>query len=169
MKIKYVFASLLLAVALVTTSCKKEKEKTTTEAAPAFDMAAAKSTVTAEHTAFETAFNAKDSVGLANCYTTDAKLMGPNEKAVEGKASIQKMFGQWFQGETPKIKLTSVEVWGNEEMLASESKFEMTMDGKVIDTGKAIEIFKMEDGKWKLLRDCYNSDMPPMPPAPPAK
>ena len=36
-------------------------------------------------------------------------------------------------------------------------------DGKVLDEGKSLEVYKMEDGKWKLLRDCYNSDIPAMP------
>ena len=35
-------------------------------------------------------------------------------------------------------------------------------DGKVMDEGKSLEIYKMEDGKWKILRDCFNSDLPPV-------
>jgi ketosteroid isomerase-like protein len=39
-------------------------------------------------------------------------------------------------------------------------------DGKEIDRGKALELWKMEDGKWKLFRDIFNSDLPCMPPPP---
>jgi len=36
--------------------------------------------------------------------------------------------------------------------------------GKEIDKGKYIVLWKMEDGKWKIHRDVFNSDMPPMAP-----
>jgi len=161
MKIKYAITSLVVALFLTTASCKKE-EATEEPQKAAFDLAAAKTSIEAGYKEFETAFNTKDSVGLANCYTADAKLMGPNNKAVEGKDNIQKLFGEWFKGETPTIKLTLVEVWGNETNMIAENKWEMAgKDGKVIDTGKSIEVYKMEEGKWRMVRDCYNSDMPP--------
>ena len=144
------------------TSCEKEAEAA--PAAPTFDLAAAKTAVETGYREFEKAFNAKDSVALANCYATDGKFMNPNGKATEGRANIQKLFGQWFKGDTSKITIKLVELWGNENNLATENAWEMTdKDGKVIDAGKSLEVYKMEDGKWKLLRDCYNSDMPAMP------
>lgn len=33
-------------------------------------------------------------------------------------------------------------------------------DGKQLDKGKYIVLWKKEEGKWKLFRDCYNSDLP---------
>lgn len=165
MKIMYLLPAVVLAFALTTTSCKKADEKTVAEVAVAMDMETAKGSIKAGHTEFETAFNAKDATALANCYTSDAKLMGPDSKSVEGRANIAKMFGEWFKGDTPKIKLNLVEAWGNEAHLTAESTYEMSMGGEVIDTGKAIEVYKKEDGKWRMLRDCYNSDMPPPPPA----
>lgn len=160
MKIKYVIATLLVAVFLTTTSCKKEEAATETSK-PAFDLATAKTTVESGYREFEKAFNTKDSVGLANCYATDAKLMSPNQKVVDGKANIQKLFGQWMKGDTPNIALKLVDLWGDETNITAENTWTMTgKDGKVIDEGKSLEIYKMEDGKWKLYRDCYNSDSP---------
>ena len=146
-------------------SCKKETE--VVAATPvAFDVTAAKTAIEANYREFENAFNSKDSVALANCYATDAKFMNPNAKAVEGRANIQKLFGKWFKGDTSKIKLNLVELWGNETNLTAEDSWSITdKDGKVMDEGKSIEVYKMEDGKWRWLRDCYNSDMPAMAPA----
>lgn len=154
----------LSVVLLLLFSCNKKKEsgaETLEAAKPVFDLAATKPTVEARYREFENAFNTKDSVALANCYTTDAKFMNPNAKAVEGRPAIQKAFGQWFKGDSPKLKLNLVELWGDENNLTAEDAWTMTdKDGKVIDEGKSIEVYKMEEGKWKLLRDCYNSDMP---------
>ncbi len=33
-------------------------------------------------------------------------------------------------------------------------------DEKELEKGKYIVLWKKEEGKWKLFRDCYNSDMP---------
>ena len=53
------------------------------------------------------------------------------------------------------------EVWGNEDLMAAEEEWAFSdKNGKILDSGKSIELFKMEDGKWRLYRDCYNSDMP---------
>ena len=155
-----------VSLILVSMSCKKAEEAPTSEepAKEAFDLATAKTDVEARYRAFEDAFNAKDSVALANCYTTDSKFMNPNAKSVEGRPAIQKAFGIWFKGETPKLKLNLVELWGDENNLTVEDAWTMTDKvGKVIDEGKSIEVYKMEDGKWLLHRDCYNSDMPAMP------
>lgn len=169
MKIKYLLATVALSFALVATSCKKEDEKTVAEVSVAMDIETAKSAIKAGYTQFEAAFNAKDATALSNCYTSDAKLMGPDNKTVEGRENIAKMFDGWFKGDTPKIKLTLVEAWGNENNLTAENSWEMTMNGEVIDTGKSLEVYKKEDGKWLMMRDCYNSDMPPPPPPPAAK
>lgn len=92
--------------------------------------------------------------------------MNPNAKAVEGKDNIQKNFGEWFKGDTSKIKLNLVELWGNEANVIAENAWTISdKDGKVLDEGKSIEVYKMEDRKWKMIRDCYNSNRPAAPPA----
>lgn len=152
---------ILLAMALVTgsilmTGCKNEESK------PAFDLVAAKTAIQERSKIYADAVNNKDSVGVANCYTTDGKFMPPNEKTVSGRASIQKLVGQWMKGGMPAgFSIETVEVWGNENVLAAEENWTFKdKDGKIIDQGKAIEVYKMEEGVWKLHRDIFNSDMP---------
>ncbi len=165
MKKIQLFKIVCLSLILVSMSCKKAEETPgEPAAAPAFDLATARTSVEAGYAEFEKAFNAKDSVALANCYASDAKFMNPNGKAVEGKPAIQKTFGMWFKDDTSTIKLNLVELWGNETNLTAENAWTMyDKDGKVLDDGKSLEVYKMEDGKWKLYRDCYNSNMPAMP------
>jgi len=159
------FLKILLTVLIISAlSCKKAEEAPAEPAKVAFDMAAAKTSIEAGYIEFETAFNAKDSVTLANCYTTDAKFMHPNDKAIEGRTNIQKLFGQWFKNDLSKINLNLVELWGDENNLIAENSWSMTdKNGKVLDEGKSIEIYKMEDGKWRMMRDCFNSNMPETP------
>jgi len=141
-------------------SCKKQVDALTSDM-PTFDAEAAKTAIEERSKVFVDAINTKDSVGLANCYTSDAKFMQPNDKSVEGRANIKKLFGQWMKGGMPQMSLTVHEVWGSEDMLAAENTWTfINQSGKTVDAGKSIEIYKKEDGVWKLHRDCYNSDMP---------
>jgi uncharacterized protein (TIGR02246 family) len=165
---KRILSVLLVVTSLaLTTSCKKEAEE---PKEATFDLSVAKTEIEAREKVFVEALNSKDSVGLANCYTTDAKFMQPNDKTVEGRANIQKLFGMWMKGPMMQIKINTVEVWGDENVLASENKWEfLDQTGKTVDSGKSLEVYKKEDGVWKLHRDCYNSDLPPMPPTPAAQ
>jgi len=46
-------------------------------------------------------------------------------------------------------------------MLVSEDEWKLFIkDGTEVDSGKAIVIWKKEDGEWKLFRDIINSDLP---------
>jgi hypothetical protein len=59
------------------------------------------------------------------------------------------------------ITIKPIEVWGNEEMMTVEQEWKFTdKKGKIIDRGKSLELWKIEDGEWKIFRDCFNSDLP---------
>ena len=152
--------AILVVLLLASISCKKSEE-TSTEVRPSFDLAEAKTAIETAGQTFVTALNKGDSVTVANCYTTDAKMMGPNEKAVIGRPAIQKVFSKWIKGGMPNFTMKTIQIWGNEEMMAAEEEWAFSdKDGKTLDSGKSIEIFKMEDGKWRMYRDCFNSDLP---------
>lgn len=146
---------ILVFIALAVSGCKNANAKNK------FNLEEAKVLIEAKGKVYAEALNKKDSVGLANCYTNDAKFMQPNAKSVVWRANIQKLFGQWMKADMPKFSMKTIEIWGNREVLAAEEEWAFTdKDGKVVDSGKALEIFKKEDGIWKLYRDCYNSDFP---------
>lgn len=160
MKKNYLIKIILVTLILATTSCKKETEATT-EVKSTFNLEEAKTAIEAAGQTFVIAMNKGDSIALANCYTTDAKMMGANEKSVMGRPAIQKTFSGWIKGGMPTFTMKTVAIWGNEEMMAAEEEWAFSdKDGKILDSGKSIELFKMEDGKWRMFRDCYNSDLP---------
>jgi uncharacterized protein (TIGR02246 family) len=151
----------LVAIILVTFGCKKAEDTTSAEVKAAFDLVEAKDAIETAGETFVMAMNKGDSITLANCYTTDAKMMRPNEKSVIGRTEIRKVFSGWIKSGMPTFTMKTIEIWGNEEMMAAEEEWAFSdKDGKILDSGKSIELFKKEDGKWRLYRDCYNSDMP---------
>ena len=150
----------LATLILLTFSCKKETEAVT-EVKSTFNLDEAKEAIETASQTFVIAMNKGDSITLAKCYTTDAKMMGPNEEAVVGRPAIQKVFSDWIKAGMPTFTMKTIEIWGNEEMMAAEEEWTFSdKDGKILDSGKSIELFKIEDGKWLMFRDCYNSDLP---------
>jgi len=127
-------------------------------------------TIRASAPAWAAAFNAKDAKTLADMYWEDSLLFPPNVAAVAGGKPMY----EYFARETPGFKeagLTmnipeagAVGISGN---LAYEAGTYTVTDasGAVVDAGKYIGVFEKRDGKWRYIRDTWNSDLPPPPPA----
>jgi ketosteroid isomerase-like protein len=152
-------------------SCSNTANESGTETAASketkssFDLAAARKTIDSTNAVFAGLVSKGDSSGLASMYTADAKLMGANMPAASGRSAIQTAFAGMFSAMGPiDLKTTAVDIWGDEDMLIEEGTYAMSQKGKEIDRGKYIVLWKMEDGKWKLFRDCFNSDLPPAAP-----
>lgn len=149
---------LLLAAASCTTPVK--------ESSTAFDLVAAQKAIDARNAIFMEAWTKGDSVAVANCYTADAKIMPPNEKASSGKNNILHVLAGVIKEAPGGIKMTTNNLFGNEDLLVEDGTWAlMDKQGKILDQGKQIEVWKKEDGTWKLLRDCFNSDLPVPTPA----
>lgn len=162
MRKKSVFNQLIALTAMVVlflaaTGCNTPAK----ESPAAFDMVAAQKAIDARNAVFMEAWLKGDSAALANCYTADAKIMPPNEKASSGKADITHVLAAVIKEAPGGIKMTTNNLWGNDDLLVEDGTWAiMDKGGKILDQGKQIEVWKKEDGTWKLLRDCFNSDLP---------
>ena len=141
-------------------SCNNSAKKTSTEGKQEFDLSNAKSEIEEANRNFMNVLSKGDSVGLADCYATDAKFMAPNSPAVVGRKNIQGVTAGMIKSGIASVDLKTIDVWGDEAMLAEEGVLTMAgKGGKELDKGKYIVLWKKEDGKWKLFRDCFNSDL----------
>ena len=129
------------------------------------DLVAAKKAIEARNKIAMDAINKGDTVGFANCYTVDAKFMASNSPTVIGRSNIQSAMSEYIKAGFAHIDGKTTDVWGNESLLAEEGTYTLTTkDGSVMDHGKYLDVWKMEDGVWKVFRDCSISDVPmPMP------
>ena len=139
-----------------------EKSHTTIEKeSKTFNIDSARKEIDKANIEFINLFNKNDSVGLANMFTTDGKSMEPNEPAFIGRSAIQTHYSIVMNAGANKLGLITTGLWGDQKMLAEEGEFTfIDKNGKQLDKGKYIVLWKIEDGKWKLFRDCYNSDLP---------
>jgi ketosteroid isomerase-like protein len=148
---------ILLVSSLAIFSCQEKSENK-----PAFDKETAQKEINEANSAFENYVSKGDSVGLAtNSYTIDAKFMHPNNPSAEGRPAIISAVAGIFNSGITGIKLHSKEIWGGENTITEEGGFELNIkDGTVVEKGKYLVMWKKEDGKWKIHRDMFSSDLP---------
>lgn len=122
--------------------------------------------------AFVAAANAKDGARIGMLYAEDAVLMPPNQDMVRGRSQIQAYWQGLLDGGAKDVSLstTHVATSGNVGYEAGTYQFTMAPPGAqpVTDRGKyVVGLRRQRDGKWRLVHDIFNSDLP-CPPAAPA-
>jgi len=112
---------------------------------------------------------ANDVEGATSYYTDDATLMPPNAPAATGKQAIRAVWaGILIPGNAVSWQADKVEVGRASDLAYSDGEYQATMkdaQGKaVMDRGKYLEVWKKQaDGKWKVVADMFNSDLPATP------
>lgn len=117
---------------------------------------------------FLAAFAKHDANGVASFYTANAEAFPPNAAVIRGRAGIAKMWQGVFAAGIATADLKTTEVQGQGPLAFEVGSYAMKLkDGTVADRGKYVVVWMKEDGKWKLHRDIWNTDLPAPPP--PAK
>ena len=130
--------------------------------AAAFDVAAARKLVEDGSAILMDRLKKGDSIGFSNMFTIDAKVLPSGMPAVSGRDAIQSLFGFFIRTGINDLTLTTIDVWGNGSFIVEEGSWKVAdTSGKEMDHGKYLKLWKMEDGNWKLFRECFNSDIPP--------
>jgi ketosteroid isomerase-like protein len=118
---------------------------------------------------------ARDIDGTVSYYSDDASLLAPNAPVASDKQSIR---AAWAGLLTPDTSLswqaTKVEVARSGDLAYLIGTYQLTSKdahGKpVSDNGKFVEVWKKQpDGKWKVVADIFNSDLPVAQPRPAAE
>ncbi|MFT5972693.1 MAG: ketosteroid isomerase-like protein [Cryomorphaceae bacterium] len=152
----------ILAIAFQSCEQKTEEveEEVVEKMVPTFDLEAAKAEIEEANVNFAAFVAAGDSVGLANSYTVDAQFMSAGAPAVKGRASIQSAMSGIIQSGITGVDIRIEEVYGTEDLLAEVGELTLFVGDDAVAIEKYIVLWKKEDGRWKLFRDIFNSNMP---------
>ena len=113
------------------------------------------------------AYNGGDAEAVAALYAEDALLMPPGHPGVKGRAAILEFFkGDIAASQEAKVVFvlnpeTDVGISG--DIGWETGTYAATIDGVVVETGKFMSVNRKKDGKWRYVRDTWNSDAPPAP------
>lgn len=128
-----------------------------------FDLSKETELIKNEVTKFSNDLKKGDSTALAAYYSSDAIVMPPNMESVV-KKNIASMWGEAIRMGVRDIKLNVTEVKGNEDLLLEVGTYEMYGDNnRLLERGKYISALKKENGAWKIFRDIWNTNIPPVP------
>jgi uncharacterized protein (TIGR02246 family) len=110
---------------------------------------------------------ANDLDGTLAYYTDDASLLPPNAPIATGKQAIRAVWAAMLTPDaTVSWQVTKADAARSGELAYVEGVYQITAKnpkGKSQeDKGKLVEVWKKQlDGKWKVVTDIFNSDVPP--------
>ena len=140
-------------------------------APPKADQAAIEKEIKDQVAAWNGYIAAQNDSAIGAFYTDDAVLMPPNQPRMTGPAIRGFFAGMWVIKPTMVLSTDKVVASDAGDVAVEEGSFKLSYagaDGKPIeDTGKYIVIWKKTDKGWKVVRDIFNTDLPPA--APPSK
>ncbi|SEB15282.1 YybH family protein [Pedobacter hartonius] len=159
-KITLTLIALLFGCVVLVGFTAKNHSGITAEAAQPSDIEAAKKEIALLNRQFSESLRKADAEAAAKVYTTDAKYMSPNLPAIQGRKNIEQFYNQVFVRNGLDLVLTTVEVWGDKNMVTEEGTYVFKANESVELVGKYLAIWKKEDGMWRIFRQCYNPDTP---------
>ncbi|HEY4328069.1 MAG TPA: hypothetical protein VGN20_29055 [Mucilaginibacter sp.] len=105
-------------------------------------------------------FSNKDE-SIVNLYTEDACLLVPNTPAICGGGALAKDFKDTYaSGKIKGVKFVTLNVYGDGKAYVTEEGTWQVFDpeGRVLDDGKYLKLWKKTKEGWKIFRDLFNSD-----------
>ena len=157
------FALMIIMLLFISsiTSCNEKAEKTEEIIVePTFNLTIAKTEIVDANKEFMELFAAIDSVGLSNLYSQDAKFMMNGAPAISGRKNIQSTISGIMKSGVSSVNLITIAVWGTENLVTEEGELSLFVADNQVDQGKYMVLWKKEEGKWKLFRDIFNSNLP---------
>ena len=121
-----------------------------------------RSAIEAANKKWEAAASRSDGPGVAALYTAHGQLLPPQSDVVSGTHAIGQFLQAVFDSGIKGASLVTVEVESHGNTAHEVGKLEfLGADGKVLDHGKYVVIWKKEGGSWKLHRDIWNTSVVP--------
>ena len=123
---------------------------------------AVKSAIEAANAQFSAAAAKGDGAGLAALYSPDGQVMPAGSDPIRGTEGIKRFWEGALNSGIAAIGLKTIEVFGHGPTATEVGEYELRdKTGKVLDHGKYIVVWQHADGKWRLLRDMFSTNVPP--------
>jgi uncharacterized protein (TIGR02246 family) len=153
----------ILALVLFTSGCSQQSSQDT--------RAADESAVKETDEQWSKAAMANDLDGTVAYYSDDASILPPNAPIATGKPAIRAVWASMLNPHvTVSWQVTKADAARSGELAYVTGVYQIAAkdaEGKAQeDRGKLVEVWKKQaDGKWKVVTDIFNSDVPLPAPA----
>jgi ketosteroid isomerase-like protein len=157
----FIAGSIIYLLACNTASDKKGTTASSDTAA--FDLSAVRAQIEKDNTKFSEEIRRGDTAAVQAHYASDGWFMVNNKEPIRGN-DIASAWGEFIRMGMKDLRLTTVDLIGNTDLLVETGTYEMYGDAnKLLDKGKYVVVWKRENGAWKIYRDIGNSNLPATP------
>lgn len=117
---------------------------------------------------YENLTNTGDFSKWIDLYTDNSSVLSPHNPIIKGKNSIADAHKSYFENMNLKIKIKDIldmKIYGPVAIIVSSFSFHATPkngDSEITlePDGKALTVLeRQQDNTWKILYDCYNSNV----------
>lgn len=139
-------------------------------APPAADGAEDEAALRGVDSAWFTAVNAGNVDGVTALYAEDAVVSVPGAPPARGTGAVREVLARDIENASKEgVKLVpgpDAEVGVSGDLGWIWNTFTVSdKAGTTVDAGKYLTLAERKDGKWRIIRDIWNSDNAPAPPA----
>ena len=111
---------------------------------------------------FMASFDQQNAAGIAALYVETGQLLPAYSAAIAGRAAIQAFWQGCIDMGIRALHRQPIEVEQLNGTVNEVGAYELySRDGKLLDVGKYIVIWKWEQGQWQIYRDIWTSNLPP--------
>lgn len=160
-------APALVLAALLATACSSQEPPTVATARQdtraVFDLAAMRKVIEAQNDRFTGAHVAGDGATIDAMFTRDARSYPPGADAAIGLPAIHDLTAEYLKAGVKEFREVTTDFYGNQELLVDAGTYVMVYGADhVVEHGKYLNVWKQEDGAWKIHANIWNTN----PPAP---
>lgn len=128
---------------------------------PGFNLAELRKVIEANNARFTAAHVQGDQATIDAMFTADAKCLPPGADPVIGRAAIAKLTREYLDYGVSEFREDTTDFYGNEDLLIDQGTYVMTYGpDKTRETGKYLNVWKREDGVWKIYSNIWNTNAP---------
>jgi ketosteroid isomerase-like protein len=100
-----------------------------------------------------------DTDRTGDLYTEDGQVMPPGSDIVTGRGAVAEFWQGVLEMGVDTIEIETLEIEAHQEMASRVGMATLQdAEGETIDDVKFIELWKREDGEWRIHRDIWNSN-----------
>lgn len=113
------------------------------------------------------AIEARDVDAVVEFYAEDGRVMPPNAEPAIGRDSVRGVWSAILElpGLDMSFEPAIVKVAESGDIAYTIGNYQMHYDGdqgRVLDSGKYIDLWEKVDGEWKVRADMFSSNLPPI-------
>jgi len=114
---------------------------------------------------WETARNSGDAEAMAAIHTENAQVLPPDAPVVEGRAAIRTYFRNLFEQRAAPAVFDAREIVVFGSFAYRQGIYSVALPDGSTTYGKFIQLWKNDDGVWRIHRQMWSRNGPPLAPA----